>query len=231
MPSPMFISPEQIMQEKDEIARRGIERGRDVIALEYADGLVFVAENTSATLNKISEIYDRIAFAGVGIYQEYDPLRMLGIEQAEIKGYTYSREDVTAKWLASLYSQVVGNVWRQYDSKPLEIELMVAEVGDPPATSNRLYHISYDGRLSEDHHVSVIGGKAEQLRLWLLERHNPQASLREALKLALEALKSVRAEEDEPLTSDRLEVAVLDKMRGRRKFRRLAREEVTALLA
>lgn len=231
MPSPMFISPEQIMQEKDEIARRGIERGRDVIALEYAEGLVFVAENTSATLNKISEIYDRIAFAGVGIYQEYDPLRTLGIEQAEIKGYTYSREDVTAKWLASLYSQVVGNVWRQYDSKPLEIELMVAEVGDLGGTSNRLYHISYDGRLSEDHRVSVIGGKAEHLRPWLLERHNPRASLGEALRLALEALRSVRAEEDEPLTPERLEVAVLDKTRGRRKFRRLAREEVAALLA
>jgi proteasome alpha subunit len=227
----MFISPEQIMQEKDEIARRGIERGRDVVGLEFVNGIAFVAENTSATLNKISEIYDRIAFAGVGIYQEYDPLRMLGIEQAEVKGYTYSREDVTAKWLASLYSQVVGNVWRQYDSKPLEIELMVAEVGEPEVAPNRLYRISYDGRLSEDRHISVVGGKAEQLRAWLVERHDPRAPLASVVLLALNALRTVRAEEDEPLTSQHLEVAVLDETRGRRKFRRFTQDEIAALLA
>ncbi|MBM3213664.1 proteasome subunit alpha [Candidatus Poribacteria bacterium] len=240
MPSPLLVSPEQIMQEKDELARRGIELGREVLAVEYADGVAFIAENASSTLNKVSEVYDRIAFAGVGSFQEYDPLRMVGIEHSEVKGYTYSREDVTARWLANLYSQYVGNVWRQFDAKPLEIELLVAEVGEPGISPTRLYRISYDGRLSEDKNVSVIGGKAEALRSWLLERFAEGLALDAAVRLALDALRTVREGDEtdqdeaegarEEISSERLEVAVLDRHRGRRKFRRLASEEIADLI-
>ncbi len=147
------------MTEKDELARKGVQFGRDVIAMEHADGIAFVAENASRTLNKVSEIYDRLALAAVGNIQEYDLMRMVGIEQAEVKGYTYSREDVTARWLANLYSQYIGNVWRQFDTKPFEVELLIAELGEPGYSSNRLYRISYNGILADDEHTAVIGGK------------------------------------------------------------------------
>jgi proteasome alpha subunit len=234
MPSPLLVSPEQIMSEKDELARKGIRLGREVLALEYADGVLILAENTSLTLNKISEIYDRIGFAGVGNFQEYDPLRMVGIEQAEVKGYTYSREDVTAKWLANLYSQYVGNVWRQFDAKPLEIELLVAEVGETREAGNRLYRISYDGRLADDRAVSVIGGRREALHAALAERHEPSMALAAALRLAVETLRGSRQDEpgesDAPIGSQTLEVAVLDRTRARRKFRRVPKEEVAVLI-
>ncbi|GIX06280.1 MAG: proteasome subunit alpha [Candidatus Poribacteria bacterium] len=233
MPSPFIVSPEQIMQEKDELARKGVQMGREVVALQYENGLVFVAENVSATLYKISEIYDRIAFAGVGNYQEYDPLRIVGIEQAEVKGYTYSREDVTARWLANLYSQVIGNVWRQFDMKPLEVELLVAEVGEPnDGFDHRLYRISYSGQVADDRNFSVIGGKSGEIRRWLEEHFRPNLPLDEAIRLAVRALESVRDREAEgPLTAERLEVAVLDVTRGRRKFRRIPREELTERLS
>jgi proteasome alpha subunit len=233
MASPMLISPEQIMQEKDDLARKGIRLGREVVALEYEHGFVLVAENASSTLHKISEIYDRIAFAGVGNYQEYNPLRTAGIEQAEVKGYTYSREDVTARWLANLYSQAIGNVWRQFDTKPLEIELLIAEVGEPGYSSNGLYRISYNGQLQDDRGLSVIGGRADEIRTWLEERFEEALPLDRCVRLAVEALDAVEDDgesDSESLTSGRLEVAVLDESRGRRKFCQIPRDAIAKLL-
>ncbi|MDA1190842.1 MAG: proteasome subunit alpha [Candidatus Poribacteria bacterium] len=232
MPSPFMVSPEQIMQEKDELARKGIQLGREVVALEYDDGIVFIAENASATLRKVSEIYDRIAFAGVGNYQEYDPLRTAGIEQAEIKGFTYSREDVTARWMANLYSQTIGNVWRQFDTKPLEIELIIAEIGETGFSTNRLYRISYSGSLIDDQQYSVIGGKYEDIRKWLKDHYEAELSLDAAVRLAVNALRDVRKDQDDApeVNADRLEIALLDGSRNRRKFRRLTKDEIAAML-
>ena len=232
MPSPFMVSPEQIMQEKDELARKGIQLGREVVALEYDDGIVFIAENASATLRKVSEIYDRIAFAGVGNYQEYDPLRTAGIEQAEIKGFTYSREDVTARWMANLYSQTIGNVWRQFDTKPLEIELIIAEIGETGFSTNRLYRISYSGSLIDDQQYSVIGGKSEDIRKWLKDHYEAELSLDAAVRLAVNALRDVRKDQDDApeVNADRLEIALLDGSRNRRKFRRLTKDEIAAML-
>ncbi len=229
MASPMLISPEQIMQEKDELARKGIGLGREVVAMEYEHGLIMVAENASATLHKISEIYDRIAMAGVGNFQEYNPLRTAGIEQAEVKGYTYSRDDVTGRWLANLYSQAIGNVWRQFDTKPLEVELLIAEVGEPGYTSNSLYRISYNGQLNDERGIAVIGAKADEIRSWLEERFEEGLPLERGLRLAVEAFEAAQEgqdEESEPLTSERLEVAVLDETRSRRKFRQVPRDVI-----
>ena len=232
MASPLFASPEQIMNEKDELARKGIQFGRDVIAMEYADGIAFVAENASRTLNKVSEIYDRLALAAVGNIQEYDLMRMVGIEQAEVKGYTYSREDVTARWLANLYSQYIGNVWRQFDTKPLEVELLIAELGEPGYSSNRLYRVSYNGILADDEQLAVIGGKSKEIREWMDDRYESGLALTDVIRLGVQALNATRekTEDDESLTADKLEVATLNETRGRRKFERIARDDVSNLL-
>ena len=227
MPAPFYVSPEQIFQDKEQYARRGIEKGKDVIAIEYTDGIIIVAENPQKTLNKISEIYDRIAFAGVGVYQEYEPLRYQGVQAAEIKGYTYSREDVHAKWLANIYSQIIGSVYRQLDMKPLEIEILVVELGDDIYPKNNIYHLAFDGTLWEERDFAVIGGNSDKLRESLQRGFSANLTQSEALKLATKTLSTL---EDSHITPETLEVAVLDKSQGRRKFKRLTSEEIGELL-
>ena len=229
MAASLFASPEQIMNEKNDLARAGIQFGRDVIALEYEDGIAVVAQNASRTLYKISEIYDRVAFAAVGSVPEYDLLRTVGIEQAELKGFTYSREDVTGRWLSNLYSQYIGRVWRQFDAKPFEVELMVAELGEPGYAQNQLYRISYNGILRDDERFSVIGGKAEEIVAWLEDRYEDGLSLGGAVRLAAQAIQQAQ-EENDPVGSAGLEAAFLEESRGRRKFRRARREELAAAL-
>ncbi|MDQ3963525.1 MAG: proteasome subunit alpha [Actinomycetota bacterium] len=225
MPVPYYVSPEQLMKDKADYARKGIARGKSVIALEYSDGILFIAENTSATLHKISEIYDRIAFAGVGKFNEFEQLRIGGIRLVDVKGYSYSREDVTAKGLANAYSQSLGNIFTS-ELKPYECEVLVAAVGDTPAT-NELFHILYDGSVTDRQGWVAMGGQAEALGTYLKDKYPKKSlSLTAAMKLGNDALRSI---EGRDLPAESLEVATLDRTRGRRKFTRLSQEEITKL--
>lgn len=230
MPMPYYVSPEQLMRDKADYARKGIARGKSVIALEYESGILFMAENTSATLYKISEIYDRIAFAGVGKFNEFEQLRIGGIRLVDFKGYSYSREDVTAKGLANAYSQTLGNIFTS-EVKPYECEILVAAVGDA-TSSNELFHILYDGSVSDRTGFVAMGGASEQLGTYLEERYPKDypastPDLQAAVTLGHEALQSV-GEGGIPVES--LEVAILDRTRARRKFRRFPEEEITPLI-
>jgi len=225
-PSPfMYASPEQIMRDRADYARKGIARGRAIVALEYTDGIVFLAENPSATLHKVSEIYDRIAFAGVGKYDEYERLRILGIRQADLKGYAYAREDVTARALANLYSQVLGEMFTAA-FKPFEVEILVAEVGEPGQES-QLYRVMYDGVMNDEEGFVALGGQEEGLSTFLRERYQPMPELNAAIALGVEALRSVGNSE---MTAEQIEAAVLDRAMQRRKFRRLTTEQLDAAL-
>jgi proteasome alpha subunit len=230
MPMPYYVSPEQLMRDKADYARKGIGRGRSVVALEYADGILFMAENVSATLYKISEIYDKIAFAGVGKFNEFEQLRIGGIRLVDVKGYSYSREDVTAKGLANAYSQTLGNIFTS-EVKPYECEVLVGAVGE--ATSdNELFHILYDGSVTDRTGWVAMGGAAERLGS-MLEQRYPDAypddlpDLGAAVSLGHDALASA---EERELVAEGLEVALLDRTRARRKFRRMNTEEIRALL-
>lgn len=227
MPSPYYVSPEQLMKDKADYARKGIARGKSIVALEYADGVCFVAENTSATLHKISEIYDRIAFAGVGKFNEFEQLRIGGIRLVDLKGYQYSREDVTAKGLANAYSQSLGAIFTS-EVKPYEIEILVASVGDE-TDDTELFHILYDGSVSDRQRWVAMGGQSEALGAHL-ETNYPKKlmSLKVAVKLGHKALVTVEGHE---MPAGTLEVAVLDRGRTRRKFRRLFEDEVSQLLS
>ena len=227
MALPYYVSPEQMMADKAEYAKKGIAKGRSIVAMEYADGVLLVADNPSASLHKISEMYDRIAFSGAGKYNEFEMLRKAGIRHADLKGYTYSREDVTAKSLANAYSQSIGSLFSA-DPKPLEVELLVVEVGQDGKT-NELYRISFDGSIIDERGVAVIGGKADALLTFFTARGTaPTLSLREALRLSLEARDTVT---NQKLGSEGLEVAVLDRTRNGRTFRRIGSAEIIALLA
>ncbi|MEO8322988.1 MAG: proteasome subunit alpha [Actinomycetota bacterium] len=226
MPSPYYVSPEQLMKDKADYARKGIARGKSIVALEYADGVCFVAENTSATLHKISEIYDRIAFAGVGKYNEFEQLRIGGIRLVDLKGYQYSREDVTAKALANAYSQSLGAIFTS-EVKPYEIEILVASVGDE-TDDTELFHILYDGSVSDRQKWVAMGGQSEALGAHLETKYPKKLmGLKVAVKLGHDALVTVEGRE---MPAGTLEVAVLDRGRARRKFRRLFEDEVTTLL-
>jgi proteasome alpha subunit len=221
-PMPYYVSPEQIMKDKADYARKGIARGKSVIALEFVDGIVCIAENPSATLHKISEIYDRIAFAGVGKFNEFEQLRIGGIRLVDVKGYSYSREDVTAKGLANAYSQSLGNIFTS-ELKPYECEVLVAAVGDKPET-NELFHILYDGSVTDREGWVAMGGQAEALGTYLKDKFTGKTlTLAKALKLGTDALESVEGRKTPP---EQLEVGVLDRNRGRRKFRRLTNDEL-----
>ncbi len=222
MPMPYYVSPEQMMQDKAEYARKGIAKGKSLVALEYTDGLIIAAENPSSSLSKISEIYDAIAFAGVGKYSEFENLRKSGIRYADVKGYTYSREDVTGKSLANAYSQVIGNIFTR-EIKPLEVEILVVEVGASTDT-NSMYHILFDGSISDYHKHAVIGGHAETVNGFLREAYQDELSLHDALLLCRSALE--KTAEEKRIPAEQLEVAVLDRRIDGRKFRRMPTAEV-----
>jgi proteasome alpha subunit len=226
MPLPYYVSPEQMMKDKAEYARKGISRGRSIVALEYRDGILLVAENPSTLLHKVSEIYDRIAFAGVGKYNEFENLRIAGIRHADIKGYSYSRGDVTAKALANAYSQALGNIFTQ-DIKPFEVEVLVAEVGDDNGGRNEIYHILYDGTIEDERHYAAMGGQADEIRRFLKEQFREGMTLAEALQLGVRALNVTQ---NKSLSERDLEVAVLDRTKTRRKFRRIPPEAIGQLL-
>ncbi len=226
MAMPFYVSPEQLMKDKADYARKGIARGKSVLVLEYTDGILFLAENPSVTLHKISEMYDRIAFAGVGKFNEYEQLRIGGIRLLDVKGYSYSREDVSAKALANAYSQSLGAIFTS-EIKPYECEVLVASVGDDPAT-NEIFHILFDGSVTDRSGWVAMGGQAEALGNYLGERYPKKLpNLDAALKLGRDALVSVEGREI-PLAT--IEAAVLDRNRGRRKFRRLTESELSSAL-
>ncbi len=227
MPLPYYVSPEQMMKDKAEYARKGISRGRSIVVLEYQDGILLVAENPSTLLHKISEIYDRIAFAGVGKYNEFENLRIAGIRHADIKGYSYSRGDVTAKALANAYSQALGNIFTQ-DLKPFEVEVLVAEVAHGNGTRSEMYHILYDGTIEDERNFAAMGGQAEDIRRFLRDNYRENQPLAEALQLGVRALTVTQ---NKTLSEKDLEVAVLDRTRPRRTFRRITMEALGQLLA
>jgi proteasome alpha subunit len=225
-----YASPEQIMRDRSEYARKGIARGRSVVVLTYAGGVLFVAENISTTLHKVSEIYDRIGFAAVGRYNEFENLRSVGVRMADLRGYSYDRRDVTGRMLASTYAQLLGAIFSE-QGKPYEVEICVAEVGEAPA-KDELYRLTYDGSVQDEPGFMAMGGQAEAISNVLRAEHNEQQSLAEALRLAMKALGSVGGEGGAARTiaTDQLEIAVLDRGRSGRTFRRIIGAALTALL-
>ena len=224
MTMPYYVAPEQVMKDRADYARKGIARGRAMVAVRYADGVALVAENPSNTLRKISEIYDRIAFAGVGKYNEFDQLRVAGVRAADLKGYQYSRDDVDARGLANQYAQILGQVFT-HEMKPMEVEILVAEVGYG-ADDYQLFHILYDGTVMDERRFSVLGGDAEAIATRLNESYDEELTLAAAVKAGTGALGADRA-----LGADDLEVPVLARSNGRRCFRRLTDADVGRILA
>jgi proteasome alpha subunit len=225
MSMPFYVAPEQFMKDKADFARKNIARGRPLVAAVYAGGILICAENKSRSLHKVSEIYDRIAFAGVGRYNEFDSLRRAGVQHADVKGYQFSREDVDARSLANLYAQYMGNVFT-HELKPLEVEILVAEVGATPAY-DQLFHILYDGSVVDEERFSVLGGEADAITTRIEEGFRPDWSLDEGVRRTAHALYGP---DREPVAAD-LEVAVLSRADGRRAFHRLEDNEIEAALA
>ena len=225
MPGFGYVGPEQVMRDRADYARKGIARGRSLVGLTCNEGVLLAAENPSRSLHKVSELYDRIGFAGVGKYNEFDQLRLAGIRSADVRGYNYSREDVDGRSLANVYAQYLGNVFT-HEMKPMEVEILVAQVGTTP-DDDELYHILYDGTVFDEEHHSVIGGDAEAIAGRLKEAWRPDQPLAEAFKAATTAL----AGPDRKLTPSELEAAVLERSAERRAFRRLDADELAELLA
>jgi proteasome alpha subunit len=225
MSMPFYVAPEQFMKDKADYARKGIARGRALVGTLYADGVLIAAENPSHTLHKVSEIYDRIAFAGVGKYNEFDQLRVAGVQHADVKGYQYSREDVDARSLANLYARYLGQVFT-HDMKPMEVEILVAEVG-AAAADDQLFHVLYDGTVFDEERFAVLGGEAEAITQRMESSYAAGWGLADALKAAVAALGGA----DRTLTPGDLEVAILTRGDVRRAFRRIEDDELGPLLA
>jgi proteasome alpha subunit len=222
-----YVAPEQLMKDRSEYARKGISRGKSVVGIQYTDGLLFLAENPSASLHKISEIYDRIAFAGVGKYSEFEDLRIAGVRLADLRGYSYDREDVKAKDIANAYSQALSTIFTQ-QMKPYEVEVLVGEVTDGDG-HNELYHIVFDGSVSDEHGYVGIGGHAEELTGALETAYAEGWDLANAVREGVKAISSAEGRQLEP---DAFEAGILDRTRPqRRKFRRLTDDEVARILA
>ena len=222
-----YVAPEQMMKDRSEYAHKGIARGRSVIGLEYADGLLFIAENPSSLLHKISEIYDKMAFAGVGKYSEFEDLRISGVRHADLRGYSYGRDDVRARDLANAYSQALSTIFTQ-QMKPYEVEILVGEV-DGEASGTAIYHVLFDGSVTDEHGHVAIGGHAEELSNAVQEAYQPGWDLGTAVREAVKALSTAEGREIE---AEQVEAGVLDRTRQqRRKFRRLGEDEVATILA
>jgi proteasome alpha subunit len=229
MSMPFYVSPEQLMKDRADFARKGIARGRSVVAVQYADGVLFVSENPSEALHKVSEIYDRIAFAAVGRYNEFENLRIAGVRLADMRGYAYDRTDVTGRGLANAYAQTLGTIFSSGGEKPYEVEIFVAEVGDTPA-EDQLYRLTYDGQVADENGFAAMGGSADTVQAYLKEHYSEGADLETAVRLAVSALGHGESTE-RVIPADDLEVAVLDRTRTRlRKFRRITGRELDAML-
>jgi proteasome alpha subunit len=222
-----YVAPEQMMKDRSEYAQKGISRGKSVVGLEYVDGILFIAENISATLHKISEIYDRVAFAAVGKYSEFEDLRIAGVRLADLRGYSYGREDVKARDLANAYSQTLSTIFTQ-QMKPYEVELLIGEVGEGNGSKSQIYHLLFDGSINDEQGFVAIGGHAERLTEGLRSGYEEGWDLSTAVKKAVEALA---AAEEREIQADAVEAGLLDRTRKpRRKFRRLNDAEVTQIL-
>jgi len=231
MSFPYFISPEQAMRERSELARKGIARGRSVVALAYDGGVLFVAENPSRSLQKVSELYDRVGFAAVGRFNEFDNLRRGGIQFADTRGYAYDRRDVTGRQLANVYAQTLGSIFTE-QAKPYEVELCVAEVAHYGETKPpELYRITYDGSIADEPHFVVMGGTTEPIATALKDSYAENADLTDAVHIAVDALKAGSGNgDDNTLDVTTLEVAILDVNRPRRAFRRITGAALARLL-
>ncbi|SFS70101.1 proteasome subunit alpha [Saccharopolyspora flava] len=227
MTMPFYTSPEQLMRERSELARKGIARGRSVVVLKYAGGVLFVAENPSPTLHKVSEIYDRIGFAAVGRYSEFEALRVAGVRIADVRGYSYDRRDVTGRSLANTYAQHLGAIFTE-QIKPFEVEICVAEVG-ATAESDQLYRLTYDGSIVDEPQYVVMGGQADTITSALKDSFSDGLELGDAVRVAVKGLSS-SGDSGRELGTKALEVAVLDRSRPNRTFRRIQGAALTALL-
>jgi proteasome alpha subunit len=223
-----YVSPEQVMKDRADYARKGIARGRSVLVTTYADGILFVAENPSSALHKVSEIYDRIAFAAVGKYNEFENLRQAGVRIADVRGYQYDRVDVTGRMLANTYAQVLGTIFTT-ESKPYEVEITVAEVGET-AAGDQLYRLTYDGSVADEQGFVAMGGNADAITTKMQQGHHDGMPLADSLRLAVDALSTAEGEQ-RSLAPSQLEVAVLDRTRPRRKFRRFADGQLEQFLS
>jgi proteasome alpha subunit len=228
MSMPFYVAPEQLMKDRSDYARKGIARGKPVVAMEYADGILFIADNPSTHLYKVAEIYDRIAFAAVGKYSEFENLRIAGVRLADLRGYSYDREDVTAKSLANAYSQALAEVFTQ-QMKPYEVEILVAQVGEGPE-DNELFHVLYDGSVTDEDGFVAMGGESEALAGRLGERYRRGMDLPNALRAGVDAISAGDGDGQGPVEPKRLEIAVLERTAARRKFRRLTDDEVAGAL-
>lgn len=225
MTMPFYVAPEQLMKDRADFARKGIARGRALTALSVRDGILICAENRSNTLRKVSEIYDRIAFAGVGRYNEFDQLRIAGVRHADLKGYTYSREDVDARSLANQYAQVLGQTFT-HEMKPMEVEILVAEVATDP-DGDQMFHVLYDGTVNDESGYTVLGGEADSIAERLGQSYDRDWEVGDGLQAAAAAL----AGEDRSLEADDLEVAILVRETGRRAFQRIEGGDLSGLLS
>jgi proteasome alpha subunit len=225
---PFYVSPEQSMRDKADYARKGIGRGRSCVALQYAGGILLVAPNPSSALHKISEIYDRIGFAAVGRYNEYENLRKAGVTYADITGYQFDRHDVTARGIANWYAQTLGTIFTE-SPKPFEVEIVVAEVGAQPA-DDQIYRITFDGSVTDEPGFVAFGGQADQVSAALKERYSDDMSLSEAFAAALSALSAPGNGERTEFAAAQLEVAILDRARDHRTFRRIRGARLEELL-
>ncbi|MEU6565216.1 proteasome subunit alpha [Nocardia nova] len=226
MTLPYYASAEQIMRDKTELARKGIGRGRSVVALVYDKGVLFVAENPSATLHKVSELYDRIGFAAVGKYNEFESLRRGGILQADLRGYQYDRRDVTGRALANMYASTLGTIFTD-QLKPYEVEICIGEVGYPEqASSSVLYRINFDGSIVDERDFVVMGGNTDPISTALKETFQPGLELGAAIRTAVDALQKGSPDNGDKdkraIAVSSLEVATLEQARPRRAFRRIA---------
>jgi proteasome alpha subunit len=224
MSMPYYVPPEQFMKDRADYARKGIARGRTLVALQYANGIAIISENPSTTLHKISEIYDRIAFAGVGKYNEFDQLRVAGVRAADLKGYQFSRQDVDARSLTNQYAQILSQMFSEAP-KPMEVELLVAEIGID-SKGDRLFHVLYDGTVLDEKGFCVLGGDSESVLERLRGTFKGEMTLKDALKSAIAALSGA----DRKLSHEELEVAVLERNGRRRCFRRIEDSEIKSLV-
>jgi proteasome alpha subunit len=234
MTMPYYASPEQLMRDRSEYARKGISRGRSVAVVTYADGVLFIAENPSSTLHKVGELYDRIGFAAVGRYSEFESLRVAGVRLADVRGYSYNRRDVTGRVIANAYAQTLGAIFTE-QMKPYEVELCVAEVGDAPE-QDQLYRLTFDGSVVDEPDFVVMGGQADAVTGHLRENYSPGMGLADALQVGVRALSAVSPATAggnggrSQLTAAQLEVAVLDRRRPKRAFRRIVGAALRSLL-
>ncbi len=149
---------QQTLRQKADYVLDRLREGSPVVGISAQEGVLLCTVRRSQ--RKIFEIYDRLAFAGLGNPSDLEAVRQLAVDFAHAEGFQRSPQDVSIQRVVGF---AVSPALKRHFSDPLRLPLVLcglfAQVGD--ASGDDLFYIlNYDGEFSLVKHYAAVAGAA-----------------------------------------------------------------------